>query len=60
MTTTPVSDLRADDVVPAGEKRVHLLRIELRRTMHIERPFATKLSLRGRALAPQEEQNGLQ
>jgi hypothetical protein len=41
VAAAPVSDLRADDVVPAGEKRVHLLRIELRRTMHIERPFAT-------------------
>jgi hypothetical protein len=27
-------NLGADEVVPPGEKRVHLMRIELRRTMH--------------------------
>jgi hypothetical protein len=50
-----VPNLGADEVVPPGEKRVHLLRIELRRTMHRKTFHDKTVVARSRARAAKKK-----
>jgi hypothetical protein len=54
--TMPVADLGTHDVVPAGEKRVHLVGRELRRTMHNRTFHGITAAARSRARAAKREQ----